>query len=116
MSAASQGGEGGGSPGRAGGGPEAVWAELFTTVSSLQETVELSLQAFTPDPAFGEQKVRCRWSIVDQPYLPLQRSKLATLSAAQAVSATTKKRLLVKAVHGLQKGKEGMQVRRLTAF
>jgi hypothetical protein len=59
MTSASQGGGGAASPGRGegGAGPEAVWAELFSTVSTLQETVELSLQAFTPDPAFGEQKV-----------------------------------------------------------
>jgi hypothetical protein len=55
---------------------------------------------------------RCRGGqcalIVDHPYFS---QKIASaLSSAQAVSATTKKRLLVKAVHGLQKGKDGLQV------
>lgn len=40
------------------GGPQGdVWHELFGTVAALGETVELSLQAFSPDSHVGD-KVR----------------------------------------------------------
>ncbi|GFH29407.1 uncharacterized protein HaLaN_28054 [Haematococcus lacustris] len=61
----------------------AVWLELFSTVSTLAENIELCLQTFTPDSSIGEQK---------------------------AVSAITKKRLLVKALQGLRQSKDGVQV------
>ncbi len=57
-----------------------VWLELFTTVRNLTETVELATQAFAND------------------------------EPGKVVSATTKKRLLIKALHGLKQSSSSIQV------
>mmetsp|Transcript_13704 Transcript_13704/g.36706 ORF Transcript_13704/g.36706 Transcript_13704/m.36706 type:complete len:869 (-) Transcript_13704:372-2978(-) len=59
----------------------AVWDELFGTVSSLDDTIETALQAYAP-PDAGDK----------------------------VVSATTKRRLLIKSLAQLKQGKQGIQL------
>ena len=81
-----------------------VWQELFGTVRGLEETVELALQAFAPDPP---DKVMAYETAI---WLDFASCLSLNCVSKQVVSATTKKRLLIKSLQGLQQGKDGIQV------
>ena len=98
-----------------------VWIELFGTVKGLEEAVDLCMQAFGPDnPADkASQLLPCdcmgRWAVIMWHGVALHGYDRLDISF-QVMSATTKKRLLIKAIQGLKQSRGDIQVGHIGAI